>query len=207
MYELNNFNFGNYICELREKKGLSQSELGEKLGVTNKAVSKWENGVSYPSTELMLPLAEILGVTIEDLYKAISDSKSKPTKVRIILNFLQSRSLIISIICFVFALVPYGLFLIFSKSEEKMNFLIVTPIICIIVYTMFRLSFYMARKNPFSSTKGLDIFYLFILSIMIIAYIFIAIELIKNPNSFSPSVCVPPLVFMSIIHTLKKRYK
>lgn len=204
---MNNFNFGNYICELREKKSLSQSELGEKLGVTNKAVSKWENGVSYPSTKLMLPLAEILGVTIEDLYKAISDSKSKPTKVRIILNFLQSRSLIVSIICFVFALVPYGLFLIFSKSEEKMNFLIVTPIICIIVYTMFRLSFFMARKNPFSSTKGLDIFYLFILSIMIIAYIFIAIELIKNPNSFSPSVCVPPLVFMSIIHTLKKRYK
>lgn len=44
---MGNYNFGNYICELREKKGLSQSELGAKLGVTNKAVSKWENGVSH----------------------------------------------------------------------------------------------------------------------------------------------------------------
>ena len=63
-----NFNFGNYICELREARHLSQSELGRILGVTNKAVSKWENGAAYPSTELMLPLAQALGVTIEDLY-------------------------------------------------------------------------------------------------------------------------------------------
>ncbi|MBQ4112817.1 MAG: helix-turn-helix transcriptional regulator, partial [Clostridia bacterium] len=40
----NNYAFGNYITELRKKKKLSQAELGEKLGVSNKAVSKWENG-------------------------------------------------------------------------------------------------------------------------------------------------------------------
>ena len=55
---MKNYSFGNYICELREKKGLSQSQLGERLGVTNKAVSRWENGSAYPSTELMLPLAK-----------------------------------------------------------------------------------------------------------------------------------------------------
>jgi putative transcriptional regulator len=60
---MSNYNFGNYICELREKKGLSQSELGKILGVTNKAISKWENGGAYPSSELMLPLAKALGVS------------------------------------------------------------------------------------------------------------------------------------------------
>ena len=69
---MSNYNFGNYICELREKKGLSQSELGKILGVTNKAISKWENGGAYPSAELMLPLAKALGISIEELYSAIS---------------------------------------------------------------------------------------------------------------------------------------
>ena len=41
-----NFKVGNFICELRKSKGLSQTELGEKLNVTNKAVSRWETGVS-----------------------------------------------------------------------------------------------------------------------------------------------------------------
>ena len=77
---MNNYSFGNYICSLREKKGLSQSELGERLGVSNKAVSKWENGGAYPSTELMLPLAEALGVTIEELYQAVTESKKGKTK-------------------------------------------------------------------------------------------------------------------------------
>ncbi|MBQ8310442.1 MAG: helix-turn-helix transcriptional regulator [Clostridia bacterium] len=74
--------FGNYICELREKKGLSQGQLGEKLGVSNKAVSKWENGGAYPSTELMLPLARELGISIEELYTAVSNAKVKKSVVR-----------------------------------------------------------------------------------------------------------------------------
>ena len=69
------YDFGNYICKLREEKGLTQSALGELLGVTNKAVSRWENGSAYPSTDLMLPLANALGVPIENLYRMISDGK------------------------------------------------------------------------------------------------------------------------------------
>ena len=49
MYDLNHiYKVGNLILKLREEKGLSQSELGFKLGVTNKAVSRWENGRGYP---------------------------------------------------------------------------------------------------------------------------------------------------------------
>ena len=128
-----NFNFGNYICELREARHLSQSELGRILGVTNKAVSKWENGAAYPSTELMLPLAQALGVTIEDLYRAISNSKMKRTKARIILDFLQSNELFINIICSALAMLPLLLYAIFSRSEEKVRILIITPIFCVII--------------------------------------------------------------------------
>jgi DNA-binding XRE family transcriptional regulator len=46
---MNNYRFGNYLCDLREKKNLSQKQLGLQLGISNKAISKWENGGGYPS--------------------------------------------------------------------------------------------------------------------------------------------------------------
>ena len=55
--------FGQYIRRAREKKALTQSELGNILGVTNKAVSKWENGSAYPSGDLIYPLSEAIGIT------------------------------------------------------------------------------------------------------------------------------------------------
>lgn len=44
---MNDYSFGNYMYEKRKETGESQNELGRKLGVTGKAVSKWENGVSH----------------------------------------------------------------------------------------------------------------------------------------------------------------
>ena len=44
---MNDYAFGNFLFDLRTEKGFSQAQLGEMLGVTNKAVSKWENGVSH----------------------------------------------------------------------------------------------------------------------------------------------------------------
>ena len=59
---------GQRIAELRKQQNLSQESLGELLGVTNKAVSKWENGSAKPNTALIPKIAEILGVTVEELF-------------------------------------------------------------------------------------------------------------------------------------------
>ena len=65
---MNDYTFGNFLCSLRTEKGLSQSQLGEMLGVTNKAVSKWENGVAKPNTSLLPKIAEIFDITVEELF-------------------------------------------------------------------------------------------------------------------------------------------
>lgn len=59
--------FGNFLYELRKEKGMTQIELAEKLGVTNKAVSKWETGEAMPETGQLLPIAEIFGVSADEL--------------------------------------------------------------------------------------------------------------------------------------------
>ena len=59
--------FGDFLYSLRKEKGLTQAALAQALGVTNKAVSKWETGEAMPETSLLLPLSEILGVTVDEL--------------------------------------------------------------------------------------------------------------------------------------------
>lgn len=59
--------FGKYVEEKRKALGMTQKELADKLFVTNKAVSKWENGGSYPDITLFEPLAKCLGVPLEQL--------------------------------------------------------------------------------------------------------------------------------------------
>ncbi len=59
--------FGEFLYKLRKEKGMTQADLAEKLGVTNKAVSKWETGEAMPETALLLPIAQIFGVTVDEL--------------------------------------------------------------------------------------------------------------------------------------------
>ena len=58
---------GTYIQQLRKERGISQESLAEQVGVSRQAVGKWEQGLSYPSTENLLALAQIFGVSADDL--------------------------------------------------------------------------------------------------------------------------------------------
>ena len=63
-------NIGANIARLRREHNMKQDELAEMLGVTPQAVSKWENGASMPDIALLPKLANIFGVTIDDLFGA-----------------------------------------------------------------------------------------------------------------------------------------
>ncbi len=58
---------GKFIAECRKKKNLTQMQLAEKLNITDKAISKWERGLSLPDSSIMLELCGILGITVNDL--------------------------------------------------------------------------------------------------------------------------------------------
>ena len=60
-------NFGVFLHELRKEKGMTQAALAERLGVTNKAVSKWETGEAMPETAQLLPISRVFGVTVDEL--------------------------------------------------------------------------------------------------------------------------------------------
>lgn len=81
---MKNIEFGDYIYKLRTNANLSQSELGKMVNVSNKAISKWENGNAYPTSKTLSKLAKIFGVSIDEMFKAIeSKSERQITKIAI----------------------------------------------------------------------------------------------------------------------------
>lgn len=70
-----NKSMGEVISTLRKEKGMTQKELADMLNITDKAVSKWERDIACPDTMTIPKLAEILGISVEELMNA----KSVPT--------------------------------------------------------------------------------------------------------------------------------
>ena len=110
---MDKYKFGDFIYHKRKEKGLTQEELGRKLGVTNKAVSKWEVGETMPDITMLEPLASTLGVTIDELL-SYTDKEKDDKKVRKINLFL----LITSCILFISTLV---LIIVLITTPKKVN--------------------------------------------------------------------------------------
>lgn len=80
---------GSFLAELRKEKNLTQAELGEKLGVTNKTISRWETGNYMPPVEMLEELSDMYGMTINELlsgkrlsteeYKEMAETNIKKT--------------------------------------------------------------------------------------------------------------------------------
>lgn len=67
MFEIDKQKFGAFVSALRKEKGLTQKDLAERLFISPKAISKWETGVNIPDTSLLIPLADMLGVSVTEL--------------------------------------------------------------------------------------------------------------------------------------------
>lgn len=73
---MNDYTFGNKILELRTQLNLSQTELAQMVGVTNKAVSKWETGKSKPTTNVIRKLAALFKIDINELLSTRGEERS-----------------------------------------------------------------------------------------------------------------------------------
>ena len=79
MYELDKAAFGHFLAQLRREKGMTQKELAATLYVSDKAVSKWERGLSVPDISLLVPLAEQLNVTVAELLQGRRVEEERPS--------------------------------------------------------------------------------------------------------------------------------
>jgi len=75
-------NIGRFICALRKEKNMTQAVLAEKLNISNRTISKWENGDGFPDITILPEIAKTLGISIDELLAGEkSDEKVADIKV------------------------------------------------------------------------------------------------------------------------------
>lgn len=84
---------GAFIAECRKKENLTQMQLAEKLNITDRAISKWERGKSLPDSAIMLPLCEILKISVNDLLSGeiIQMEKYNEESEKILLEMVKQK--------------------------------------------------------------------------------------------------------------------
>lgn len=85
---MNQKKIGSFIAKKRKEKNLTQQELAEKVGVTNRTIINWENGKNIPDYSLLIPLCEILEITIDELINGESTKQSKDT-IELVIEYLE----------------------------------------------------------------------------------------------------------------------
>ena len=78
MDSINNEKFGRFLAEVRKEKQMTQKDLADKLFVSDKTVSKWERGNSMPNVILLIPLAEVLGISVTELLQGERFKENQP---------------------------------------------------------------------------------------------------------------------------------
>ena len=87
-------NIAKNIARLRTENNMTQPELAKKLNYTDKSVSKWEHGIATPPIDVLKEIADIFGVTVDDMLRDMSDEEydkiytakeNKPNKIIITL--------------------------------------------------------------------------------------------------------------------------
>lgn len=85
------FQTGKCIARQRRAAGLTQEQLAEKLGVTAKAISKWETGNSLPSPALYEPLCKQLGLTMNELFQQAESADNRSAAKDLLIDLLARR--------------------------------------------------------------------------------------------------------------------
>lgn len=130
---------GKFINQCRKEKKLTQTELAEKLNITDRAISKWENGICLPDSGTMPTLCKILNITINDLFSgekvdmnnyhekaeqnllAMQKLKEEADK-----RLLRTETIITSLTLFIY--MTLVMIVIFNNLSEKLSALILIPL-------------------------------------------------------------------------------
>ena len=85
---MTNKSMGDIICALRKEKGMTQKDLADMLNITDQAVSKWERNLAFPDTATIPKIAEIFGVSVEELMNAKSIPGNRRKGAPYLLNII-----------------------------------------------------------------------------------------------------------------------
>ena len=132
---------GRFIAEERKRKGYTQKQLSEKLGISDKTISKWERGNGFPEVSLLLPLCNELDITVNELLSGerVSEEdyrrKAEENMVNLVKEAQESRKKIIisAVVAFFSLLASMPLFVVAKTGTVNAQTQVTLIVIGIIV--------------------------------------------------------------------------
>lgn len=90
---MNQTKIGRFISTIRKEKGLTQKDIADKLEISDKTVSKWETGKGLPEVSMMIPLCDILGITVNELLcgEHLTDSEYKQEAEKKMIDLIAEK--------------------------------------------------------------------------------------------------------------------
>ena len=154
---------GERLLEYRNRVGLSQEKLAEKVGVTRQTVSKWETNQSTPDFDKIIPLCEILSITTEELIKGekkekdVKLSEIKQEKEKAEKEYMQKRNkkkaIVLSISIFLYCIATFALpYMTEVLRYEDAHAVMIWATLCTIA-TVIIVYFFVAYPNMYKEEK------------------------------------------------------
>lgn len=123
---------GKIIRDARLKKGYTQKEIADRLGVTDKAVSKWECGRSFPDITMIASISRELDVSVSQLVGTANDCKEEAAVMQQLEKKIRTRITISAIVFAVFIIR-----LLLQRTGRSIYFLLLDGLISIVLYLVF----------------------------------------------------------------------
>lgn len=142
---------GNFIKQKRKEKNITQNELSQKLNITNRAISKWENGICMPDSGIIPELCEILDITINDLFSGeVVDMKDSENQLeKNLLEMIKQKEendrklfrmeILMVILCVLPLVISMTIVLVIPLEEWVEGIIIGTSLIPLLIATPFAL--------------------------------------------------------------------
>lgn len=158
--------FGERLLEYRNKIGISQEKLAEKIGVTRQTISKWETNQSVPDFDKILPLCEALGITTEELIKGEKNNNKEQECIEentdIQKEYIQKRNkkkaIVLSISIFLYCIATFSLpYMIEVLKYEDAHAVMIWATLCTIA-TIIIIYFFVANpeNNNTETNKNIE---------------------------------------------------
>ncbi len=188
--------FGKFISDQRKALGMTQADLGNKLMVTDKAVSKWERGLGFPDINTLEPLAEALQVSVQELMRAeknvtqVTNEEAVSEALRNTISVAdkqlkdaEKRSIVV--ILAVVAVVVLFMLAIDNMSLSEIGMaaaFVYLPLVCIIAAIVLFVRALLQKEKGGAYKRTLSLAAILIGVIVVIAFVFFIAGMIAFPG-------------------------
>ena len=189
---MNQVKIGKFIAELRKSKNMTQEQLGEKLGVSFKTISKWENGRGMPELSTLKPLSEELGISINELLSGekIEKEKYQETFEENMLmaisynNKINDKNNIIGYFLLIigYLLILFGI-VVFNHDSHFCSFSIIIGVLL----TTFGFGNFIKKQKNSVKVIALIMYFVVFMGIMF-TLDFVSVKYINNPPIFAHKI-------------------